>query len=431
MTGSPMTMNYATRPADRAGRCRNHKAQLGRRGPPWAVSGREFGQPVGVSAQTSVRTEDILAIGRAAGLAAVGVTGADVLQPARSVIELRKASGLAGEMQFTYRNPSRSTDPSRSVDGARSLIAGAWGYGRWQGPSAEDAPALGAAVARYSWHDHYHDLEQALQPMADRLVELGFRARVIADTNALVDRNVAWSAGLGWYGKNSNLLLPGAGSWFVLGAIVTDAELEPTGPPIADGCGSCSQCIDDCPTAAIVAPGIVDARRCLAWIVQAGGAIPPEYRVAIGDRLYGCDDCQDVCPPNRSATRLTLDGPTSETERAIVDLQWLLAASDAEIEQRHGRWYIADRNVDFIRRTALVVLGNVATPSGPPIDELLTRYLRHEEPLLRGHAVWAAKRLGRVDLIDPITTELMADPDVAAELALAVAPRFSVADWAP
>lgn len=382
-----------------------------------------------MSTETSARTEDLLAIGRAAGLAAVGVTGAEVLEPALSVIESRKVAGLAGEMQFTYRNPARSTDPSRSVEGARSLIAGAWGYGHWKGPPGADGPRLAGAVARYSWHDHYRDLEAALQPMADRLVELGYRARVIADTNALVDRNVAWSAGLGWYGKNSNLLLPGVGSWFVLGAIVTDAELAPTGPPLADGCGSCSQCIDDCPTAAIIAPGVVDARRCLAWIVQAGGAIPPEYRVAVGNRLYGCDDCQDVCPPNRTADRLTIDGPRATVERALVDVRWILTATDDRIEERHGRWYIADRNMDYIRRTALVVLGNVAEPGRSRVDDLLDRFLRHDLALLRGHAVWAAKRLGRTDLIDPLRDSLASDPDVLAELDLDVDARFTASDW--
>lgn len=374
----------------------------------------------------SVTTEELVTIGRQAGLAAVGVAAATVLEPARTVIPLRKAKGLAGEMQFTYRNPERSTDPGRIVDGARSLVAGAWDYGQWHRPERIDFTKA-ATVARYSWHDHYHDLEQALQPIADRLIEAGYTARIIADTNALVDRNVAWSAGLGWYGKNSNLLLPGTGSWYVLGTVVTDADLSETGPPMEDGCGSCSQCIDDCPTEAIVAPGVVDATRCLAWIVQAGGAIPLQYRAAIGHRIYGCDDCQEVCPPNRAMDRGREPGPMAERERAWVDLRWILSATDEQITERHGRWYIADRNVDFIRRTALVVLGNVADPD-PGLDDdevgrILARYLSHDNPLLRGHAVWAARRLGRGDL-----TQLMGDdddPSVRHELTVTVEPRLA------
>ncbi|MEM7275524.1 MAG: tRNA epoxyqueuosine(34) reductase QueG [Actinomycetota bacterium] len=380
------------------------------------------GQP-----QTSlVTTEALVEIGRAAGLAAVGVTSADVLEPARTTLRLRKARGLAGDMQFTYRNPERSTEPGRALRNARSLIAGAWAYGPMRAPGTV-GPAPTGAVARYAWHDHYADLERALQPMADRLVDAGHRARIVADTNVLVDRNVAWRAGLGWYGKNANLLLPDAGSWFVLGAIVTDLELAPTGPPLADGCGSCNQCIDDCPTGAIVAPGMVDATRCLAWIVQAGGPIPHRWREAVGDRIYGCDDCQDVCPPNRRVDRLQIGvGPVAAAERVRVDLLWLLTAADEDILARHGRWYIAGRDVDVIRRTALVVLGNTAEPTQPGVVDLLRRYLAHDRPLLRAHAVWAARRLGRGDLLpaDPDP-----DPSVAAESDLPVTARFAPADW--
>ncbi len=376
-----------------------------------------------------VTTSELVALGRTAGLAAVGVAGAEVLEPARTVLHIRKRAGLAGDMQFTYRNPDRSTDPSRLLPGARSLVAGAWSYGGMGRPAPD--PESGD-VARYAWHDHYDDLRRALEAIAGRLRDEGHRATVVADSNALVDRNAAWSAGIGWYGKNSNLLLPGAGSWFVLGAVVTDAELEPTGPPLADGCSSCSRCIDDCPTDAIVAPGVVDARRCLAWIVQAGGPIPLRYRTAIGNRIYGCDDCQTVCPPNwlidRTATTTASAPAMAATEQASVDLHWVLTASDEDVLDRHGRWYIADRNVDVIRRTALVVLGNVATPAGRPLDSILRTYLAHRNPVLRSHAAWAARRLGRTDLLDIVATD--PDPTVRAELSTAVEARFDAADWA-
>ena len=127
-------------------------------------------------------------------------------------------------------------------------------------------------------------------------VTRGIRAVVFADDNSIVDREVAYLAGIGWFGKNANLLIPGAGSWFVLGCVVTTAEY-PVGTPLADGCGSCRRCLDGCPTGAIVAPGVVDANRCLAWLVQQPGTFPLEYRETLGDRFYGCDDCQTVCPP--------------------------------------------------------------------------------------------------------------------------------------
>jgi epoxyqueuosine reductase len=391
-----------------------------------------------------VDTAELLALGRRAGLAAVGVAPATIQQPARTVLHARKAAGRAADMQFTYRNPDRSTDPERLLPGARSLLAGAWGYrahrksdqrfddepdGDRDGSRDSATAAVGAgtaSVARYSWHDHYGDLERALTVMADRLIGAGHRAVVVADSNHLVDRNAAWSAGLGWYGKNSNLLLPGQGSWFVLGTVVTDAELEPTGPPLDDGCGPCSRCIDDCPTQAIVAPGVVDAGRCLAWLVQAGGPIPRHFREAVGDRIYGCDDCQDVCPPNIVYRPVVDDTAIDDTadKRARVDLAWVLSASDDEVLERHGRWYIAGRDVDVIRRTALVVLGNVAEATHPDTEALVRRYLRSPNPMLRGHAVWAAKRLGRDDLLTLVADD--EDPAVVEERLAPVTRRSSV-----
>src|SRR5439155_14350310 len=130
----------------------------------------------------------------------------------------------------------------------------------------KDGGPVGRVVG-YSWRDEYEPLRAALGSVAERLVEDGFRARVLADDNALVDREAAYRAGLGWYGKNTNLLLPGRGSWFVLGSVVTDAVL-PIAVPIADGCGSCTRCLPACPTGALVAPGVLDARRCLAHLLQ-------------------------------------------------------------------------------------------------------------------------------------------------------------------
>lgn len=391
------------------------------------------------------QTAELLDLGRAAGLAAVGVTGAEIQQPARDVLHLRKRAGRAGDMRFTYRNPDRSTDPRSVLPSARAVIVGAWDYGHWRAPEGSAAstsavsdigPAVGSPdrtvgrVARYAWHDHYADLKAALGAMAEPLRAAGHKAVVVADTNGLVDRNAAWSAGLGWYGKNANLLVPGAGSWFVLGAVVTNADLHipADAAPRPDGCGPCTRCLDDCPTGAIVAPGVVDATRCLAWLVQADGPFPRRWRTALGDRIYGCDDCQDVCPPNRRATGPEpLAAPTAEADQVEVDLDWLLTASDDEIIDRHGRWYIAGRNVDNIRRSALVVLGNVATPAGPRPHDLLRRYLTHPEPVLRGHAAWASRRLGLHELAALVAEDH--DETVRAELAGDVDARFAASDW--
>jgi epoxyqueuosine reductase len=336
------------------------------------------------------------------GVDALGVAPARPMLRARHVLEDRKRSGLHGDMAFTYRNPTRSTDPERIVRGARSMVVGARRYPATPPP----ADGLVARVARYAWCDHYADLRTGLRAVESALKERGWRAVVVADDNALVDREAAWLAGLGWYGKNANLLLPGQGSWFVLGAVVTDCPLPPDRSPVADGCGACHRCLDACPTGAIVAPGVVDARRCLAWLAQAPGVFPPEHRTALDDRLYGCDDCQEVCPPNR---RWTARAGSAPGDGAWVDVPDILDADDATLLARHGRWYLADREPRWLRRNALIVLGNRGDPADPAVEHALRTYLRHPDPVLRAHAAWAADRLGRADLLELVAGDRSAE----------------------
>jgi epoxyqueuosine reductase len=287
-------------------------------------------------------------------------------------------------------------------------------------------------VARYAWEDHYAPLRSALAVVASELEAAGWRCRVVADDNALVDREAAFRAGIGWYGKNANLLLPGRGSWFVLGSVVTDAPLVTRGRPLADGCGGCTRCIEGCPTGAIVSPGVVDARRCLAWLLQMEGPFPRDHRIALGDRLYGCDDCQEVCPPNHRADRVDPASGAAPGAQPVVDLLDLLAASDEDLMARYGRWYVPRREARYLRRNALVVLGNVADPRDPAVGATLRRALAHADPLVRAHAVWAARRLGRSDLLSEVA-DIADDPDplVRDELEAAVDARVPAAPAAP
>jgi len=370
-----------------------------------------------------------MTIGRAAGLDPVGVTTAAIFEETRRHLFERKRTGLHGTMQFTYRNPERSTDPTRILPGARSLVVGAWSYRQGEGPAPTAGPDRPEAVdrphgrvARYARSDHYAPLRLALGSVADHLRQRGWRATVVCDDNALVDRAAAHRAGIGWFGKNSLLLVPGAGSWFVLGSVVTDAPLLATRPgpaaAHAEGCGSCSRCMGACPTGALVSPGVLDARKCLAWLVQAPGPFPEEYRAALGDRIYGCDECQQVCPINKVAERRSPSpapapappraasppraGPPSSarsTDSSRVDLLDLLEAPDEQLMEAHGRWYIADRDPRHLRRNALVALGNVGDGSHPGTERALTRWLGAGDPMLAEHARWAARRLGRHDLI--------------------------------
>jgi epoxyqueuosine reductase len=340
--------------------------------------------------------------GLRAGLAAVGTCSARPFDAARAELERRRALGLHGGMAFTYRNPARSTDPTATLPTARSLVVGAWRYPSVPvepaGAPEAAGPAGAGRVARYATGDHYGALRRALAAVAERLRADGWRAVVLADDNALVDRAAARRAGIGWCGKSSNVLLPGRGSWFVLGGVLTDADLGPDPEPVADGCGTCERCLDGCPTGAIVAPGVVDARRCLSWLLQDTGSFPEEHRAALGDRIYGCDDCQEVCPPNRRADRShPVTAPADGAGR--VDLAWMLTADDDELLDRLGRWYVPRRDPRYLRRNALVVLGNVADGSDPAVVGLLERYLHGADELLAEHARWAAESLGRHDLL--------------------------------
>jgi epoxyqueuosine reductase len=338
----------------------------------------------------------------------VEVATAEPFVEVRRTLEQRKAEGLHGGMAFTYRQPAKSSDPAVALRDARALVAGARSY------LVEDHDDAGAGpvgrIARYAWDDHYALLKDGLKAMAAVLKADGWRARVLADDNAMVDRAAAHRAGIGWWGKNANLLIPGLGSWYVLGSVVTDAPLIASTSPIADRCGPCTRCLEGCPTGAITAPGVVDARRCLSWLLQAEGLFPRELRASLGDRIYGCDECQEVCPPNRRAPT----GARSGSERPWAPLLVLLDPDDAVVLEHAERWYIPKREVRYVRRNALVVLGNVGDGRSSEVVEALERMLRHPDPLLRAHAVWAARRLGREDLLPAAGHE--ADPIVLAEL---------------
>jgi epoxyqueuosine reductase len=344
-------------------------------------------------------------LGTEAGLSAVGIGAAAVFEETRRVLFERKGRGLDGGMQFTYRNPERSTDPGRILAGARSLVVGAWSYRRGE-EAGSDGPAHPprGQVARYARADHYASLRRALDPIAGHLRSRGWRATVVCDDNALVDRAAAHRAGLGWFGKNSLMLLPGQGSWFVLGSVVTDAPLRPTAPvdlpSHAGGCGTCTRCQDACPTGALAEAGSVDARRCLAWLVQAPGPFPVEFRPVLGGRLYGCDECQRVCPINRLADRQRPPPPAGADEPGWVDLLELLGSSDQELLAAHGRWYIPGRDPRYLRRNALVALGNVGEGSDPATERALRVWLHADDEMLVEHAQWAARQLGRRDLVE-------------------------------
>ena len=343
----------------------------------------------------------------------VGFCTAEVFDDVRAALHERKAAGFSADMAFTYRNPDRSTDPSRALPGARSIVVGAKSYRR-QRSSDGRSDVAEAEIAQYVWEPHYAELRVALDAVAGHLKDAGWKARVLVDDNALVDRAAAFRAGIGWWGKNSNILVAGAGSRFVLGSVITDAPLAPSEAPADDQCGPCRRCIDACPTDAIVADGVIDANRCLAWLVQSPGVFPREFRRALGARIYGCDDCQTVCPPNVSADRR--DEPEPTTGVSAVDVEELLTLDDATLMERFGVWYIPRREARYLRRNALVVLANIGDASSPAVRHLVECYVHSDDEIERAHAVWAASELGYDDLnhgLDDDPSPLVRDELVA------------------
>lgn len=325
----------------------------------------------------------ILDTARSLGIDRVGVCTVEPFEATRLDLEQRKQSGLSDRLGFTFSDPARSTDIRLSFPWAERLVVGARAYVPDAGHPGPASPGTGR-IARFSTEDHYQPLLEALTALADGLRERGYHAEVLVDDNRLVDRAAAVRAGIGWWGKNTMVLANRYGPWTLLGSIVTSAPLEVTG---ADdrSCGTCVACLPACPTAALVAPGVLDARRCIAALLQQRGSLPLELREVIGDRIYGCDDCLDACPPGR---RL-LEEPT--TRRGREDLVALLSLTDAQLDVEFDRFYVPGRKMRFIRRNLLNALGNAGDQSAV---DALAAYAHGDDPLLADHAIWALGRVG-------------------------------------
>ena len=315
-------------------------------------------------------------------LDAVGVCPAEPYAETERHIRDRRERGLFADMRFTMAQPELSCHPERLLANARSVVSAALCY-----YAAADPPAPGEGrLARYTWSDRYAELREKLHELGRRL---GGNYRVLVDANQHVDREAAARSGVGFYGKNTLLITRRHGSWVVLGTLVTDVDLEAT-PPLATDCGSCTLCIDACPTGALDEPGTLDATRCLSYWTQAAAPIPVDYRVPVGDSVYGCDICQDVCPWNRGTEKRRAGVPPPPGAEPHVSLvEWLQGDADA-VRHRYDRLYVPRNDGRYLRRNALVALGNTG---GREHREILAGYAEGDDPLLREHAEWALARL--------------------------------------
>ena len=297
-------------------------------------------------------------------------------------IRERKERGLFADMRFTMAQPEVSCHPEALLEGARTVVSAAYCY-------YVPEPALGdgqGRLARYTWHDGYAVLRERLDELGRRL---GGEYRVLVDANQHVDREAAARGGVGFYGKNTMLITRRHGSWVVLGTLVTTAAVEAS-PPLELDCGSCTLCIDACPTGALDEPGLVDSTKCLSYWTQAAAAIPEDYRAELGAQVYGCDICQDVCPWNRGIEKRRADDPVPTSAEPHVRLRDWLEGDDASLMQRYERLYVPRNDARYLRRNALVALGNTGTRA----DLSLARpFLASDDELLREQAEWAVARV--------------------------------------
>lgn len=304
------------------------------------------------------------------------------------------AEGRHADMTWLERTADKRCDPALVLPSIRSIIC--LGFNYWQGPRpphSTSTPATGR-VARYAWGDDYHDLLlQKMQPLVDLLNTWGGRSLAYVDTGPILERDAAQAASLGWSGKSTMLIHRHAGTWFFLCEILTTLELPPSSPE-QDHCGTCTRCIAACPTGAITPPYQLDARKCLSyWTIENKGAIPEEYRTALGDRIYGCDECLEVCPWNRFATTSSEASWQARTwpEGSLESLplrSYLSWTEDLFRERFRGSPIRRIKFRGFLRNVC-VALGNVGTPEDlPSLEQACSG-----DPLVAEHATWARQQI--------------------------------------
>jgi epoxyqueuosine reductase len=337
------------------------------------------------------------------GFARLGVAHIDLADDEAHFLDWLRA-GFNGEMAYMSRHGVKRSRPAELLPGTVSCLSVRMDY--WPknaaGAEATLADRSAAYVSRYALGRDYHKLMRArLQKLCDRIEHaIGrFGYRVFTDSAPVLEKALARNAGLGWIGKHTNLIDRDAGSYFFLGEIYLDFAL-PRDPPSSAHCGSCSACMPACPTGAIVGPYRLDARRCISYLtIELEGSIPLEFRSAIGNRIYGCDDCQLVCPWNKFAR------PTGEKDFAVrhgldqAQLVELFSWSEAEfLERTRGS---AIRRIGYERwlRNIAVALGNA--PGSPALLEALASRSEHPSAMVREHVRWALEQHRSVPLDDP------------------------------
>ena len=334
--------------------------------------------------------------------------------PLRDKYDSWLAEGMHGAMGYMQRQHARRCDPGSVLGGARTLLVLAMNY---YSDGLLDANPLGGRISRYAWGEDYHVV------LAERLHKLecfirsefpDVRTMAYVDTGPVMEKVWGAQTSLGWMGKHSNLITRDRGSWVFIGVILADVELEYDRRE-ADHCGTCTRCIEACPTGAIVAPCVVDARRCISYLtIEWRGKIPRPLRSGIGNRIFGCDDCQEVCPWNRFAQKTSEPAFHASPGNFNPDLVPLLNLTSAEFNRRfRGSPVLRVRRDGFVRNVA-VALGNSGSPAAV---QPLSHSLSDESALVRAHAAWALRRLGTPEAVLALGKRrpLETDPSVLEE----------------
>jgi epoxyqueuosine reductase len=387
-------------------------------------------------------TEEIKERAYELGFDLVRVTTAEPFHEAEAALKERIGAHLMDGLDwFTVERAEIASDPRALLPDARSVIALGVFYLTDQPRDLTTPGDPHGRVSCYAWGDDYHEVIRArLERLAEELrgvwpeasgSEVPGQTRLFVDTGRMVDRAAAQRSGLGWYGKNTNILTKGWGSWVFLAEIVTNLALEPD-PPTGANCGRCEVCLRACPTNAFVAPYVLDNRRCISYLtIELRGSIPLELRPLIGNHIFGCDICQQVCPVNqRVETRLRQAGrlggvrePLEFRPRQVTGsspaLIPLLALDDEAFRERFRNTPIKRAKRRGLLRNVCVALGNLGDQAAVPA---LVGALHDHEPLVRGHAAWALGRLGGERAREALEEALAAEEalDVRAEIRCAL-----------
>lgn len=358
------------------------------------------------------------------------ITSAEALPEAERVIKERIAQGLMdGLPWFTAERAEVSCHPDALLPGAQSIITLAMCYLSEQPGETSDSVPRGR-ISRYAWGDDYHEVIKArleqftawLREYARKEISNDVETRLFVDTGRMVDRAVAQRAGLGWYGKNTNILTKGWGSWVFLAEIVTNLPLQ-TDTPLKTSCGNCEICLHACPTQALPAPYVLDNTRCISFLtIELRGSIPLELRPLMGNLIFGCDICQEVCPVNivaerRLGLRNTPKTVSREPHKAFrprapvgssPELIPLLSLTEEQFRERFRHSPIRRTKRRGLLRNVCVALGNIGDQQAVPA---LLGALRDHESLVRGHAAWALGRIGGEEAKQALQLALSAEED--------------------